>query len=53
MPRKDNPIYHLAAAVGVRLIAEDVRGIYGRKVVFNVVNGSVRVQKGNGEVKRI
>ena len=41
------------AAKGVRLIAEDVRGIYGRKVVFNVVNGSVRVQKGNGEVKRI
>jgi chemotaxis protein CheD len=41
------------AAKGVRLLAEDVRGTCGRKVVFNVVNGSVHVQKGNGEVKRI
>jgi len=41
------------AANGVRLLAEDVMGTYGRKVLFNVVNGSVCVRKGSGEVTKI
>ncbi len=41
------------AAEGVRLLAEDVRGNYGRRVSFNVADGSVCVRNGNGEVKEI
>jgi chemotaxis protein CheD len=41
------------AAKRVRLLAEDVMGTCGRRVIFNVANGSVQVQKGSGEVKKI
>jgi chemotaxis protein CheD len=35
---------------GIKLLAEDVKGTYGRKVVFNITDGSVFVRNGNGEV---
>lgn len=41
------------AAEGVRLLAEDVGGNCGRRVSFNVVDGSVRVRNGRREVKII
>jgi chemotaxis protein CheD len=41
------------ATEGVRLLAEDVGGNYGRRVSFNVVDGSVRVQNGKREFKII
>jgi chemotaxis protein CheD len=41
------------AANKIKLVAEDVMGNYGRKVTFNVLDGSVRVKGGNGEVKEL
>ena len=41
------------AEMGITLLAEDVLGTVGRKVVFNITTGSVRVRNGNGEVKEI
>jgi chemotaxis protein CheD len=38
---------------GIKLLAEDVKGTYGRRVTFNVVTGSVGVRNGNGDVKEI
>ena len=35
---------------GIKLLAEDVKGTYGRRVTFNVVTGSVGVRNGNGDV---
>ena len=40
-------------AEGVRLLAEDVGGNCGRRVSFNVVDGSVHVRNGRREVKII
>jgi chemotaxis protein CheD len=37
----------------VKLLAQDVRGHYGRKVTFNILDGSVSVRGGNGEVKEL
>ncbi|PVX23430.1 MAG: chemotaxis protein CheD [Candidatus Bathyarchaeum sp.] len=37
----------------VKLLAEDVRGTFGRKVTFNIFDGSVSVRGGNGEVKEL
>jgi chemotaxis protein CheD len=37
----------------VKLIAEDVRGNHGRKIIFNISDGSVSVRGGNGEVKEL
>jgi chemotaxis protein CheD len=41
------------ATKGIKLLAEDVMGTCGRKVTFNVVDGSMFVRNGNGEVKKI
>jgi chemotaxis protein CheD len=41
------------SAKGIRLLAEDVKGTCGRRVTFNVVDGSVFVKNGNGKVKKI
>ena len=41
------------AEKGIKLLAEDVMGSYGRKVTFNVGDGSVHVRTGDGEVKKI
>lgn len=41
------------ATKGIKLLAEDVMGTCGRRVTFNVVDGSVFVQNGNGKVKKI
>ncbi|MCW4015381.1 MAG: chemotaxis protein CheD [Candidatus Bathyarchaeota archaeon] len=38
---------------GIKLVAEDVRGTYGRRVAFNIADGSVCVKNGNGEIKKI
>jgi len=38
---------------GVKLLAEDVKGTSGRKVIFNISNGAVLVHKGNGEVTEL
>jgi chemotaxis protein CheD len=35
----------------IRLLAEDVQGTHGRRVSFNVANGSMCVRNGVGEVK--
>lgn len=40
-------------ANGIRLLAEDVGGAYGRRVFFNVVTGSVYIQRVGGQVKKI
>jgi chemotaxis protein CheD len=39
------------AANQIKLVAEDVRGSYGRRISFNIVNGSMCVRSGNGDVK--
>jgi chemotaxis protein CheD len=39
------------ATNGIKLVAEDVKGNHGRRISFNVVNGSMRVRNGNGEEK--
>ncbi|MDG6223414.1 MAG: chemotaxis protein CheD [Candidatus Bathyarchaeota archaeon] len=38
---------------GIKLLAEDVTGIVGRKVTFNVVTGEVYVRNGNGDATKI
>ena len=38
---------------GIKLLAEDVKGTYGRRVTFNIVTGSVGVRNGNGDVIEI
>ena len=38
---------------GIKLLAEDVMGNYGRRVTFNIVTGSVCVKNGNGDVVEI
>ncbi|PVX25306.1 MAG: chemotaxis protein CheD [Candidatus Bathyarchaeum sp.] len=38
---------------GIKLLAEDVKGTYGRRVTFNIVTGSVGVRNGNGVVKEL
>jgi chemotaxis protein CheD len=38
---------------GIKLVAEDVRGNHGRRVIFNVIDGTVYVRSGKGEVKKI
>lgn len=38
---------------GVKLLAEDIMGTYGRRVTFDVVTGAVCVRTGNGEVKEL
>jgi chemotaxis protein CheD len=38
---------------GIKLLAEDVKGVYGRRVTFNIVTGAVGIRDGNGGVKEI
>ncbi|MGB9915603.1 MAG: chemotaxis protein CheD [Candidatus Bathyarchaeales archaeon] len=37
----------------IRLVAEDVGGSYGRKIEFNIGNGTVTIRFPNGEIKEI
>lgn len=41
------------AEMGIKLMSEDVNGTFGRKVTFNISNGTVIVRNGKGEVKEI
>ncbi|MEM2099238.1 MAG: chemotaxis protein CheD [Candidatus Bathyarchaeia archaeon] len=48
-----NAIKAALAAHGIKLIAGDVGGSHGRKIIFNVSTGVMRVKKFNGEVKTL
>lgn len=37
----------------IRLVAEDVGGSYGRKIEFNIGNGTLTIRLSNGEIKEI
>ena len=40
-------------ANGIRLVAEDVGGFYGRRISFNIANGVVDIRFSTGEVKHL
>jgi chemotaxis protein CheD len=37
----------------IRLVAEDVGGSYGRRIAFNLRNGSVVIRMASGEIKKL
>jgi len=37
----------------IRLVAEDVGGLYGRRITFNIGNGAVTIRLSSGEVKTL
>jgi chemotaxis protein CheD len=41
------------AEMGIKLLAEDVLGTCGRRVVFKVTDGTVLVRNGNGDVNKL
>jgi len=38
---------------GIRLVAEDVGGSYGRRIAFNLRSGSVVIRMASGEIKKL
>jgi len=37
----------------IRLVAEDVRGSYGRRIAFNIGNGIATIRLSNGEIRKL
>jgi chemotaxis protein CheD len=37
----------------IKLVAEDVGGLYGRRITFNIENGVATIRLSNGEIKKL